>query len=46
MGLIKAAKSANDLIACKDEMDKSNIGDTLLSAAQRVWDDVNSRMKG
>jgi len=43
---IKAAKSANDLIACKDEMDKSNIGDTLLSAAQMVWDDVNSRMKG
>lgn len=42
---IKAAKNANDLIACKDEMDESNIGDTLLSAAQMVWDDVNSRMK-
>lgn len=42
---IKAAKNANDLIACKDEMDDSNIGDTLLSAAQMVWDDVNSRMK-
>lgn len=41
---IKAAKNANDLIACKDEMDESNIGDTLLSAAQMVWDDVNSRM--
>ncbi len=42
---IKAAKTANDLIACKDEMDESNIGDTLLSAAQMVWDDVNSRMR-
>ena len=42
---IKAAKNANDLIACKNEMDDSNIGDTLLSAAQMVWDDVNSRMR-
>lgn len=41
---IKAAKTANDLIACKDEMDDSNIGDTLLSAAQMIWDDVNSKM--
>ena len=43
---IKAAKSANDLTACKDEMDKANLGDTLLAAAQMVWDDVNSRMVG
>ena len=43
---IKAAKSANDLFACKDEMDEANLGDTLLSAAQMVWDDVNSRMVG
>lgn len=43
---IKAAKSANDLTACKDEMDDANLGDTLLSAAQMVWDDVNSRMVG
>ena len=43
---IKAAKSANDLTACKDEMDEANLGDTLLSAAQMVWDDVNSRMAG
>lgn len=42
---IKAAKTANDLTACKDEMDDSNIGDTLLSAAQMVWDDVNSKMR-
>lgn len=42
---IKAAKTANDLLACKDEMDDSNIGDTLLAAAQMVWDDVNARMK-
>lgn len=42
---IKSAKTANDLITCKDEMDDSNIGDTLLAAAQLVWDDVNSRMK-
>lgn len=41
---IKAAKNANDLSACKDELDESNIGDTLLSAAQMIWDDVNSRM--
>lgn len=41
---IKAAKSANDLSECKDEMDDVNLGDTLLSAAQMVWDDVNSRM--
>ena len=27
-------------------MDEANLGDTLLSAAQMVWDDVNSRMVG
>ncbi len=42
---IKAAKSANDLTTCKDEMNKANLGDTLKSAAQMVWDDVNSKMK-
>ena len=42
---IKVAKTANDLTACKDEMDKANLGDTLLAAAQLVWDDVNSRMR-
>lgn len=41
---IKAAKNANDLIACKDELEKANIGDTLKAAAQLVWDDMNSRM--
>ena len=43
---IKAAKTANDLSECKDLMDDSNVGDTLLSALQMIWDDVNSRMKG
>lgn len=41
---IKNAKSANDLSECKDLMDDSNVGDTLLSALQMIWDDVNSRM--
>lgn len=41
---IKSAKSANDLSECKDEMDDANLGDTLLSAAQMVWDDVNAKM--
>ena len=41
---IKAAKTSEDLSACKDEMDDSNIGDTLLSAAQMVWDDISSRI--
>lgn len=41
---IKAAKTPEDLSACKDEMDDSNIGDTLLSAAQMVWDDISSRI--
>ena len=43
---IKNAKTTDDLAKCKDEMDDSNIGDTLLSAAQMVWDDVNSRLNG
>lgn len=41
---IKNAKSANDLSECKELMDDSNVGDTLLSALQMIWDDVNSRM--
>ena len=28
----------------EDEINKANLGDTLKSAAQMVWDDVNSRM--
>lgn len=43
---IKAAKSGNDLVILEDEMKKANLGDTLLAAAQMVWDDVNSRMLG
>ena len=43
---IKAAKSGNDLVILEDEMKKANLGDTLLAAAQMVWDDVNSRMVG
>lgn len=43
---IKAAKSGNDLVALEDEINKANLGDTLKSAAQIVWDDVNSRMVG
>lgn len=43
---IKVAKSGNDLVALEDEINKANLGDTLKSAAQMVWDDVNSRMVG
>lgn len=42
---LNSAKSSNDLISIRQDYEKSNIGSTLISALQMVWDAKNAELK-